>query len=515
MSKSTKAIVNTTAGKVEGAKRDGVYVFKGIPYAAPPVGERRWLPPQPVEPWKGVRSAQDYGTIAPQNVMELEVFKEFRADEPQNEDCLYLNIWTPALDNGRRPVLFWIHGGGFTSGSGSSPVYRGYTLVPRGNVVMVSINYRLGALGFLNLNEITRGKIPAKGNEGLLDQVFALEWVRDNIAAFGGDPDNITIFGESAGGMSVGCLLALPKAGGLFHKAIPQSGAANTALPLESAVKVSEQFLDIIGLKATEIDAIRSLPVERLLAVQLELPPRMFRTNLVMTMPFQPVIDGKILPQVPLDAIKGGSAKKIPVMVGSTLEEWKLLGLMDQDLPKLDEAALVRRCRRLVPAEYVESLIKTYRNARSKRGQTTTPPELFMAIQTDRVFRIPAIRLAEAQYKNKQSAYNYMFTWKSPMFNGVLGACHALELGFLFGTYEENFSGSGPAADTLARNIQDAWLAFARTGNPSCESLGTWPPYGNRRATMLLGEEFRVEEALYEEERRIWDTIPAAASGSL
>ena len=513
MTESATAIVETRAGKVEGAKRDGFYVFKGIPYAAPPVGERRWLPPQPVEPWSGVRPAQTYGTIAPQNMDQIAVLQEFRADEPQNEDCLYLNIWTPSLDSGLRPVLCWIHGGGFTQGSGSQPVYRGDTLVTRGNVVMVSINYRLGALGFLNLNEVTKGKIPAMGNEGLLDQVFALEWVRDNIAAFGGDPDNVTIFGESAGGMSIGCLLALPRARGLFHRAIPQSGAANTALSLEGAVQVAEQFLDILGLSASDVDAIRSLTVERMLPAQLELLPRMFRTNLRITMPFQPVIDGKTLPAMPLDAVRGGSAKKIPVMVGSTLEEWKLLGMMDPGLPKLDEAGLVRRCQRLVPVEHVESLVETYRNARSRRGEPVTPPELFMAIQTDRVFRIPAIRLAEAQHQNNQSAYNYLFTWRSPMFNGALGACHGLELGFIFGIYEKNFSGSGPAADALARNIQDGWLAFARTGNPSCESLGTWPHYGERRETMLLGEEYRVVEALYEEERRIWDSIPATASG--
>lgn len=514
MSKSVETIVETNAGKIEGYQRRGLFVFKGIPYAAPPVGGRRWLPPEPVEPWSGVRQTQSYATIAPQNPTELSVIAP-REPEPQNEDCLHLNIWTPGIDDKRRPVLFWIHGGGFTMGSGSLPVYSGRTLSQRGNAVVVTINYRLGLLGFLNLSEVTKGKIPATGNEGLLDQIAALEWVRDNIAAFGGDPDNVTIFGESAGGMSVGCLLAMPKAGGLFHKAIPQSGAASTAQPLDVAVQVSEQFLDIVGLSASDVDALRSLTAEKLLPAQQELAARMMRSDRRTGMPLQPVIDGKTLPSVPLDAIKGGSAKEIPVMVGSNLDEWKLFAAADQNLSKLDEAHLVSRFQRMIPAEYVENLIETYRKARDKRGAPTTPAELFIAIQTDRVFRIPAIRLAEAQRQHNQPAYNYLFTWRSPLFGGVLGACHALELGFLFGTYEENFSGKGPAADALARNMQDAWLAFARNGDPSCASLGKWPPYGERRETMILGEECQVEEAPYDEERRAWDLVPDAAGGAL
>ena len=511
MSESAQAIVETGAGRIEGYERGGLYVFKGIPYAAAPVGQLRWLTPRPVKPWSGVCQAQKYASIAPQNIMGIDIIAPIEP-EPQSEDCLHLNVWTPGVDNERRPVLFWIHGGGFTAGSGSSPVYSGRTLSRRGNVVVVTINYRLGLLGFLNLSEVTGSRIPATGNEGLLDQVAALQWVRDNIAAFGGDPRNVTIFGESAGGMSVGCLLAVPGARGLFHKAIPQSGAASFAQPLDMAARVSEQFLDVVGLSASDVDALRSLTVERLLAAQQELAARM--TKVEMGMPLQPVIDGKTLPSLPIDAIRGGSAREIPVMVGSTLDEWKLLAMADPNLPRLDEAHLVSRLRRMISAEYAESLIETYRKALQKRGVPATPPELFTAIQTDRAFRIPAIRLAEAQRQNNQSAYNYLFTWRSPAFDGALGACHALELGFVFGTYEQNFCGKGPAADTLARKIQDGWVAFARNGDPSCESLGTWPTYRERRETMILGETCHLEEAPYDEERRGWELIPGAAAGS-
>ncbi|MEE8353318.1 MAG: carboxylesterase family protein, partial [Dehalococcoidales bacterium] len=199
MTDTDGAVVKTTAGSISGEEWNGVHVFKGIPYAQPPVGERRWLPPQPVKAWEGVRPADAFGSISPQNTMANSIIAA-REPEPQDEDCLYLNIWTPGLDDARRPVLFWIHGGGFSTGSGSTAPYGGSRLARRGDEVVVTINYRMGALGFLNLSEATGGKIPASGNEGLLDQTAALEWVRDNIAAFGGDPGNVTIFGESAGG---------------------------------------------------------------------------------------------------------------------------------------------------------------------------------------------------------------------------------------------------------------------------------------------------------------------------
>jgi para-nitrobenzyl esterase len=447
--------------------------------------------------------------------MEIQVIAPPEA-EPQDEDCLYLNVWTSGLDNARRPVMVWIHGGGFTTGSGSSLAYNGRTLATRGNVVIVTINYRLGALGFLNLKEVTGGKIPATGNEGLLDQAFALKWVHDNISAFGGDPENVTIFGESAGGMSVGTLLAMPAARGLFHRAICQSGAAHTATPMERAIKVTNMFLDILGMKSSDTEGLRSLTIERLLAAHKELATRALDWKSGLGgLPLQPVVDGKVLPELPISAIANGSADNIPILVGTTLEEAKLFNIMDKNISKMDEARLLRRCQRLIPTGDVPGLIEAYRRARDKRGQSTTPAELFVAIQTDTGFRMPAIRLAESHSRRHQLTYVYLFTWKSPALGGSLGACHALELGFVFGTYEPNFSGSGPEADVLARNIQDAWLAFARTGDPSCQSLGKWPQYGDRRETMLLGRECTVVAAPYDEERRAWEAIPDAAIGTV
>ncbi len=511
-----EAIVSTSAGKVKGTFRKGCYIFCGIPYAAPPTGPRRWLPPTPPPPWDGVRPAHRFAAIAPQNRMENEVIAP-REPEVQDEDCLYLNVWTPGLDDARRPVLFWIHGGGFTTGSGSMPAYNGRPLATRGDVVVVTINYRLGLLGFLNLAEVTGGKIPATGNEGLLDQVLALQWVQENIAAFGGDPDNITIFGESAGGMSVASLMALPAARGLFHKAIPQSGAAHTVNSLERAVKVARLALDILGVKATDVDVLRSMNVRQLLDAQRELAVRAAErdSGIGVGMALQPVVDGNVLPRVPIESIRQGSADGIPVLVGTTLDEWKLLAIGDPGLKDMTEERLTRRLQRLVPAEAVPNLIEGYRRARQARGLPTTPAEIFHAIQTDRTFRIPAIRLAESHCQREQPAYMYLFTWPSPILNGRLGACHALELGFVFGVLEPNFHGSGPEAEALRDRMMDAWLAFARSSDPSTPGLGKWPRYCQDRATMLLGRECQVVEDPMPEERRLWAGLPEIVQGSI
>ncbi len=513
MDKTVEPVVTTTAGKVEGYFREGLYVFKGIPYAAPPVGERRWLPPEPFKPWHGVRDAKKFNAIAPQNEQQMSIIRA-PVHEPQSEDCLFLNIWTPGLDNAKRPVMVWIHGGGFTGGSGSGPGYNGTTLAKRGNSVVVTINYRLGALGFMNLNEVTGGKIPATGNEGLLDQIAALKWVRDNIAAFGGDPGNVTIFGESAGGMSVGCLLAMPQARGLFHRAIPQSGAASTAQTIERAGQIAELFLQTVGIKANDIAALKALTPEQLVAAQGDFMMKVADSHPKLgNLPFSPVIDGKELPVMPLEAVKKGESTNVAVLVGSTLNEWGLFSLNDAAFATLTEPHAVARLRRFISADYIPGLLEAYRKARAKRGESISISDLFAAIQTDRMFRIPAVRLAEAKQKQKQPAYHYIYTWPSPALGGKLGACHAIELGFVFGSYEKNFSGEGPAADALSMKTQDAWLAFARNGDPSCESLGKWPTYGAKRETMLLGEKCALVNDPYGEERKAWEAIPAGAMG--
>ncbi|MGC1192301.1 MAG: carboxylesterase family protein, partial [Candidatus Binatus sp.] len=284
------ATVSIRQGKLEGDDQSGLLVFKGIPFAAAPAGARRWLAPEKPASWTGVRDARRFGAVAHQNRVMLTALSAMVVDGEQSEDCLSLNVWTPALDGKRRPVMVWIHGGAFTIGSGSQALYDGSVLARRGDVVLVTVNYRLGPLGYLRLADVTGGKIPSTGSEGMLDQVAALEWVRDNIAEFGGDPGNVTIFGESAGGMSVGTLLAMPAARGLFHKAIPQSGACHTGSPVARANRTAERVLSRLGVNPGDAAALRALTPAQLLTGTMLADGKTPDPELGMA--YQPCIDG-------------------------------------------------------------------------------------------------------------------------------------------------------------------------------------------------------------------------------
>jgi para-nitrobenzyl esterase len=512
------ATVSISQGKLDGDDQGGLLVFKGIPFAAPPVSAFRWLPPQKPASWTGTRDARRFGAVAPQNKMMLSPLSAFVIDGEQSEDCLTLNVWTPALDGKRRPVMVWIHGGAFTIGSGSQGLYDGSVLARRGDVVLVTVNYRLGPLGFLRLADVTGGKIPSTGAEGMLDQIAALQWVRDNIAEFGGDPGNVTIFGESAGGMSTGNLLGMPAARGLFHKAIPQSGASHTGAPTQRANRVAERVLSKLKVQASDTAGIRALtPAQLLTGVLLE---NGVTPDPELGMAYQPCIDGTNTPRAAIEMVAEGSASGVAVMVGTTLEEWKLFSLMDPSLPTLDRSGLGARMSARLTAPIADSLIDGYEKARTQRGEPATPSELFTAIETDRIFRMPGLRLAQTQRRHDPRVYSYLFTWTSPAMGGVLGSCHALELGFVFGTNNMTgmpaFAGSGPAAEKLATQMQDSWIAFARSGDPSCGSAGEWKPYDEaRRATMVFGANTKLADAPRDEERRAWDGVPDRVLGSL
>jgi len=500
MSQSTVAI--TRYGKLEGTFEDGLYIFRGIPYASPPVGDRRWMPPTPPLPWADIKPAKKFTPIAPQPVNQMGTMIGLAAPETQSEDCLYLNVWSPGLDDKKRPVMVWLHGGAFSMGSGSSSLHPGNILAKRGDVVVVSLNYRLGSLGFFHLKTVTDGRIPSTGTEGLLDQIAALKWVQDDIAAFGGDPQNVTVFGESAGGMSIGCLLAMPLARGLFHKAILQSGS-NTVKSISQAVELSEIFLEILGLKARDAEALKALPVERLIKAQQELSVQMLKKH-VRGAVLKPVIDGETIFKYPVDAVREGSAGNVPIIVGSNLEEARILTRGDEDLETLTEEGMTRRLTQMIPAESAPAIIKDFREVRRSRGQDISPGAMIVAMQTYLQFRVPAVRMVEAQCSRDVSAYNYLFTWKSAV--PALGACHALDVGFVFGYLNTAFHGCGPEAEKLAAFMQDSWIAFARTGNPSTPAC-EWPPYCKGRKTMVLGSESHIEEAPYEQELRLWDGI--------
>ncbi len=505
------AIVETTAGKIEGIQGEGLCIFKGIPFAAPPVGKLRFQPPQKHAGWTGVREAKQFGKSCPQDVMlGMEV-------GPTGEDCLTLNVWTPASgsDTAKRPVMVWIHGGGFMGGSGSQEMYEASNLARKGGLVVVTINYRVGAFGFMDLTGVMGREFPCTANAGLLDQISALEWVRDNIARFGGDPSNVTIFGESAGGMSVSMLLGTPRAKGLFQKAIPQSGATHHATTSEDSKKVAARFLEVSGIKATEPEKLLALPAEEIRKLQRQCVGLTINKNVKERLPlagmvFVPVVDGKIIPEQPLDAIRGGISAGIPVMTGTNLDEWMMF-IQFTELKKknMDEAELLRTvAKRLGNAspEVAQKAVAAYRKSRPD----AKPVDIYCAIESDRVFRIPAIRVAEGHAKHQKDTYLYLFTWASPMMNGALKSCHALEIPFVFGNTDQPgfgrvFTGGGEKTKPLSDAMQKVWIEFARTGRPGAAG---WAPYDtNRRVTYEFGDHTGPLDDPLADERKFWDGI--------
>ncbi|MCC6268446.1 MAG: carboxylesterase family protein [Dehalococcoidia bacterium] len=498
----TDPIATTRQGTVRGFERRALLYFRGIPYARPPVGDLRFRAPEPPEPWEGVRDATEYGPNSLQSSIASDIPLPPQPRRPMSEDCLYLNVVTPGL-SGSRPVMVWIHGGGFTTGSGAD--FAGRQLAERG-VVVVAMNYRLGALGSLALPALAdrKGRFT---NFGLRDQIAALRWVHDNIASFGGDPDNVTIFGESAGGLSVGSLLGSPEAKGLFHRAIPQSGAGHQARPADEALSASEQFCELLGVRPDDPAALRAASPEAILevsgAVELSAGLARMRARKPWSMAHTPVIDGQCLLALPIEGLRRGHGSAVPVMAGWTADEFKLFEpTWENGAPSADE--LESHFGEFGPPRPMH---RAYLDARAARGDSTAPGDVWSAALADWMFRVPADRLLEANATAGRPTYGYVFTWESPVEG--LGACHSLDVLFVTGTYTlaPDFAGSGPAADALANTMMDAWVAFATNGDPSTPSLH-WPRFEtDTRPIMVLGERCHMVEGWHEEERRAWDGV--------
>jgi len=467
-------IVATRSGKVEGFERDGVQVFLGIPYAAPPVGDLRWRAPQPEPSWDGIREATKFGNQSAQTDFPLNLLMG-GSQPPCSEDSLYLNVWTPACDDARRPVMVWIHGGAFIWGAGDTPWYHGTTFANHGDIVVVTLNYRLGPFGFLHLGDLFP-ELDGSGNLGILDQAAALEWVHDCIAAFGGDPGRVTIFGESAGGGSVGTLLGTPAARGLFTGAIAESGAASWCATREGANEITTRLVENLGVRPGDTDALLAKTMHEILDAQPE-----FRENGASTLPFQPVVDGHALPQHPLDAIRGGNSSGVHVIAGTNAHEMTMFSFSDPEFASLTDDLIRERLRRYVGDE--GDLLGADYRARRPRA---TPQELWSEIATDVLFRLPAIHLLDAQQPHGPG-WAYLFTYETPVFGGLLRSSHALEIPFVFDCLDtaQMFVGTGPKLQTLADAMHRAWIAFARAGDPNHPGIPEWPRYEPaRRATM-------------------------------
>ena len=483
--------VDTRSGTVIGAQgASGILSFKGIPFAAPPIGERRFQPPHPPEPWTAARPATEYGPTAPQTNGDGPLADMLPNVITPGDDYLNLNVWTPSTD-GALPVMVFIHGGAFVTGSGAVPAYDG-TAFARDGVVLVTINYRLGADGFLWFGD-------GVANLGMLDQVAALEWVRDNIAAFGGDPADVTIFGESAGAMSVCTLIAMPRARGLFHRAIAESGAGSSVISAESAKIVAGRVAVILGVEPSR-EAVAAVPLEELLAagtkvageIGFRASPRKWGDVARNLMPYEPVVDGDTLPAVPLEAMRAGAASGVQILIGTNTEEARLFIVpsgVHKSAPGITPYLIAQGYR----ANPIRA-VRTY----GRNRPSASAGDVAAAIMTDWYYRIPAIRVAEAV----PGTHVYDFAWRSSAFGGALGACHALEIPFVFdGVEHEDFRAllGHPAPQSLATAMHRAWVDFAKTGDPG------WPAYSAQdRVSMRFDETSRVTTDDRADERLLW-----------
>jgi para-nitrobenzyl esterase len=493
-------VVETACGKVRGLRKDGIAQWRGIPYAEPPLGPLRFLPPRPPVPWSGERDATRFGAAAaqsrdPATAMMSGIGERFAT----SEDCLVLNVYAPAADGARRPVVVWIHGGAFLMGSGSQPLYNGSSFAARHDLVVVTLNYRLGLFGLLYLGDLA-GEPYRHGNVALLDQLAALRWVRDHIAAFGGDPARVTVMGESAGAISIGHLLAMPAARGLFHRAILQSGAPGLSPPGRAdATALARGVLAALGAGVADLAGV---PAARLVAVQ----ERLSRTRGLGA--FAPFIDGETIPRPSTEAVRDGDGAAVPILIGANRDEWALFDVFFGDAATgAMKAHLIDRL-----GEDVLRIHAACRDARDARPGVRSPDDAaWLDVIGDVAFRIPVIRLAEAQARHAP-VWMYRFDWGSPALGGRLGAAHALELPLVWNQLDLPVSqlllGGDPGARALGAQLHDAWAAFIRGGEPAAAGLPAWPRYAEpRRATMLLDREPRIADDPDAGRRELWRAI--------
>jgi para-nitrobenzyl esterase len=491
------AVVHTDCGPVAGYIRAGIYTFKGIPYADTTEGDHRFLPPVKHGAWTDVRSSRQYGHVAPQSprtgwANDEEAFMFAWDDGIPGEDCLRVNIWTPGINDGKgRPVMVWLHGGGFTAGSGQElRSYDGENLARRGDIVVLSLNHRLNALGFLDLSKFgERYKLSA--NVGMLDIVAALEWVRDNIAGFGGDASRVTIFGQSGGGGKVGALMGMPSAKGLFHRAIVESGSILGFGTPQRAQAVSDLVVAELGLNSATIEQIHTLPYARIveagakvLRERNKMPPGTlpdFR-RLAEQLGFVPVVDGNILPAQPFDPKASTLSADVPMIIGTTLNEF-VTALNHPEYEALTSADLEQRVKSMF-GESSGAVIQAFR----KRTPEAKPFDLWSHIAASPV-RQSAIKQAAAKAAvGAAPAYLYWFTWKTPILNGRPRAFHCAEIPFVFDNTDrcESMTGGGSEARALGAKISDAWIAFARSGNPNHSGIPHWPQFSAQNVPTMI-----------------------------
>ena len=488
-------VVATSHGRVRGARHDGVLVFKGVRYGAD-TGPRRFQPPASPKPWSDIQDALVFGPGSPQRGQG--------ADGPTAEDCLFLNIWTPGADQARRPVMVYIHGGAYSAGSGSSPLYEGTRLATRGDVVVVTLNHRLGALGYLSLGRLGEPRFADSGNAGQLDLVLALQWVRDNITAFGGDPGKVTVFGQSGGGAKIATLMAMPAARGLFHRAATMSGQQVTASGPLNAERRARTFLE--ALKATP-DQLADLPVEALIDAAGARDPILPTGALY----FGPVLDDRSLTRHPFWPDAPPQSADIPMIIGNTKDETRAFLGGDERNHRLTWDELPARLGPELRVDISpETVVAEYRAL----YPAWTPSQVFFAASTaSRSWRAAVIE-AEARARQGSPAFVYQLDWQAP--SGA-GAPHTLDIPLVFGTLDASGSITGTAADARAVSeaMQDAFIAFARHGRPDHAALPAWAPYDlPARRTMIFDTPCRMADDPRGRERELFARVPYIQPGT-
>ena len=494
-------IVKTSNGSVRGLiEVNGVAVFKGIRYGASPTEARRFLPPLRPDPWSEVADATNFGAPAMQMYSRSSVASDLglqlatifttRSDmKIDNEDCLFLNVWTPDTDNTKRPVMVWLHGGGYAYGSGAWPVYDGSRLAHKGDVVVVTVNHRLNVFGYLHLPEVAGAEYAHSGNAGMLDIVLALEWVRDNAAAFGGDPGNVTIMGESGGGSKVSHLLAMPGAAGLFHRAIIQSGPALTGISARSATKAANAILTELGIDKDNLDLLQHIPAQKILdAVQ---SATLRAGGGFAGLRLAPVVDGDVLPRDPFTPTAPEVSRNIPILIGWNKDEMTIFNTSAPWFGSLTDDQLSSRVETIVGDKTV-ALLKVYRDM----YPDYSPSYTFNAILGDSRMFSGSVTLTERKVaQNGAPVYQYYLTWETPVADGVLKSPHTLDIPFMFNNVDlaAALTGDSAEARSLEHQMSSSWIAFARTGNPNNPAVPNWPAYDTRhRAAMVFNVEAHV-----------------------
>ena len=492
-------MANTTYGQVRGLRSSDVLVFKGIRYGAD-TSTRRGMPPNIPIPWRDVRDAFDYGPACPQS----------GTNERTSEDCLFLNVWTPEL-KGSRPVMVYIHGGAYSHGSGSSPLYDGTHLCQRGDVVVVTLNHRLGPLGYLYLARFGITSFAYSGNAGMLDLTLALLWIRDNIASFGGDPGNVMLFGQSGGGAKIATLMAMPAAQGLFHKAAAMSGQQLTASGPQNATSRARTFLERLQLPPSKLVELRTLPVEKLVAAAEVTDPIIGRGSLY----FGPVFDDRTLQRHPFYPDAPPQSAHIPMIIGNTHDETRsLIGAND---PRTFSLTWDQLPARLIPELRVdinpERVVAEYR----KLYPDYSPSDVFFAATTASRSWRAAIVEAELRAQQGSPVYAYQLDWKSPKDGGKWGAPHTLDIPLVFGTLdrEGSITGTDERAQKMSARMSDAFIAFARTGDPNTASIPKWTPYSlGKRETMVFDVHSQLVDDPRGAERRVFAAVPFIQQGT-